>query len=204
MVLKEAYRYQNYLDSLIREAQSYLSKRDFITTTKQTHNRKKANSDAEDEVVEVQKPYTVEFTPNELVDFLVKAIGEKHKLSDSIVAAKKTTEIDIDSSIAMNKVKQNYLSVLTTMSNVKATEKKTRGSDYRINAIDGNQVAYYYDVDEVASIDYDRNDVKNLIKKLQKETDEISIKLDVIQLTTDVNYIPVWELNTPLEDAVTE
>ena len=31
MILKEAYRYQNYLNTLIRDAESYLMKKDFIT-----------------------------------------------------------------------------------------------------------------------------------------------------------------------------
>lgn len=59
MILKEAYRYQNYLNTLIRDAESYLMKKDFITETKQTHNRNKVNPDATDETIEVQKPYQV-------------------------------------------------------------------------------------------------------------------------------------------------
>ena len=129
MILKEAYRYQNYLNTLIHDAEIYLMKKDFITETKQTHNRNKVNPDATDEVIEVQKPYQVEFTPMDLVNFIVKAIEEKQKLSDAIVSAKRTAEIDIDSSIAINKVKQNYITILNNMANTKASEKKSRGTD---------------------------------------------------------------------------
>lgn len=202
MVLKEAYRYQNYLNDLICDAQSYLIRKDFITTTKQTHNRNKVNRDATDEVVDVAKSYTVEFSPTNLVDFIVKAINEKQRLSDAIVAAKKTAEIDIDSSIAMNKVKQGYVVILNNMANTKPSERKTRGTDYKINAIDGNQMSYYYDIDEVVTIDYDRNDVKALAKKLSKEADEVSTKLDIIELTTKVDYEPTWDIGDSLEDVV--
>lgn len=200
MILKEAYRYQNYLNTLIRDAESYLMKKDFITETKQTHNRNKVNSDATDETIEVQKPYQVEFTPMNLVNFIVKAIEEKQKLSDAIVAAKKTAEIDIDSAIAMNKVKQNYVAILNNMANTKSSERITTGTGYKFN-INNEQVLYRYEVQEIVSIDYDRNDVKALTKKLTKETDEISMKLDTIELTTNVDYEPVWDYDT-LEDVV--
>lgn len=200
MILKEAYRYQNYLNTLIRDAETYLMNKDFITETKQTHNRNKVNPDATDEVIEVQKPYQVEFTPMDLVNFNVKAIEEKQKLSDAIVSAKRTAEIDIDSSIAINKVKQNYITILNNMANTKASEKKSRGTDYKFDN-EGKQGQYFYEIDEVVSIDYDRNDVKALAKKLSKETDDISTKLDTIELTTNVDYEPVWDYDT-LEDVV--
>ena len=201
MVLKEAYRYQNYLDKLIRDAQSYLMKKDFITQTVQTHNRKKVNQEAEDETIEVKSSYTVEFKPMDLVNFIVKAIEEKQKLSDAIVKAKKSTEIDIDSSVAMNKAKQAYIAVLGMMANTKPSESVTRGTGYKFNA-DGDQTSYYYDIENVTTISYDRNDVRGLIKKLQKETDDVSTKLDTIQITTLVDYTPVWDLNDNLEDVV--
>lgn len=200
MILKEAYRYQNYLNTLIHDAEIYLMKKDFITETKQTHNRNKVNPDATDEVIEVQKPYQVEFSPMDLVNFIVKAIEEKQKLSDAIVSAKRTAEIDIDSSIAINKVKQNYITILNNMANTKASEKKSRGTDYKFDN-EGKQGQYFYEIDEVVSIDYDRNDVKALAKKLSKETDTVSTKLDTIELTTNVDYEPVWDYDT-LEDVV--
>lgn len=201
MVLKEAYRYQNYLDNIIREAQSYLTKKDFITKTTQTHDRKKSNPDAENETVDVKTNYTVEFMPMDLVNFIVKAIDEKQKLSNAIVEAKKSTEIDIDSSIAMNKIKQGYISVLNMMANTKSSESVTRGTGYKFNA-DGDQTSYYYDIENVTTISYDRNDVRGLAKKLQKETDDISTKLDLIQITTEVQFAPQFDINNTLEELV--
>lgn len=201
MVLKEAYRYQNYLTRLINETQNYLNRESFVTTTKQTHNRKKVNPDAQDETIEVQKPNQVEFTPIQLINFVIEAVNEKQKLSDAIADAKRYLEIDIDSSIAMNKVKQDYITTLTRLANIKPSEKQERGNDYKFD-IDGRQGSYTYIIDSVTTIDYDRKDVKALIKKLTKETNEISTKIDTIELTRKIEFEAKWDMTDTLEDIV--
>ena len=201
MNLKESYRYANYLDNLLSTAYSYLRNKGIITTTKQNHLRSKANSDAQDEVIDVQKPYDVEFTPNNVVDFVVKIIKEKEGLSNAIAVAKANTEINIDNAIAMNKKKQGFVSVLNGMADIKATEKQKNGSDYKFNA-EGNQVAYYYTVVETTGIDFDRNDIRALAKKYLKETDEISAKLDTIEINTILDFEPKYDINSTFEELV--
>ena len=88
MILKEAFRYQNYLTSLFVQATSYLSREDFITTTTQKHNRTMVNPDAQDENIIVPKVFNVDYKPNDLIDFVVKLIDEKQKLSNAITDAK--------------------------------------------------------------------------------------------------------------------
>ena len=51
-------------------------------------------------------------------------------------------------------------------------------------------------------LDYDRNIVKALAKKLAKETDEVSTKLDQLELTTLVDHEPKYDMNDTLEDIV--
>lgn len=80
MNLKESYRYANYLDRLLMTADTYLRNKGFVTTTEQNHLRSKANPDAQDEKIAVQKPYDVDFKPNDIIDFVVKVINEKEKL----------------------------------------------------------------------------------------------------------------------------
>lgn len=201
MILKEAFRYQNYLSSLFTETVGYLSREDFITTTSQEHNRKKSNPDADDEKVVVQKPYNVEFKPNDLIDFAVKLINEKQKLSDAITEAKKTTSFDVDAAMSMNKTKQGFIHVLRRMASIKPIESEKEGVSYKFNN-DGDQVSYRYPIKEVKTIDYNREDVKKLIDKYKKETDKISTERDRIDIMTEVDYTPIWEVNTPLEDIV--
>ena len=199
MILKEAFRYQNYLTSLFVQATGYLSREDFITTITQKHNRIKVNPDAQDEDIVVPKVFNVDYKPNDLIDFVVKLIDEKQKLSDAITKAKKSLDIDIDAAMSMNKTKQDFISTLRRMASIKPTESEKEGTSYKFNN-DGDQVSYRYPVKEVKTIDYDRNVVKGLVSKYKKETDEISTERDRIDIMTDVDYTPVWEVDTPLED----
>lgn len=199
MILKEAFRYQNYLTSLFVQATGYLSREDFITTTIQKHNRTKVNSDAQDEEIVVPKVFNVDYKPNDLIDFVVQMIDEKQKLSDAITNAKKSLNMDIDAAMSMNKTKQDFISTLRRMASIRPTESEKEGTSYKFNN-DGDQVSYRYPVKEVKTIEYNRNAVKGLISKYKKETDEISTERDRIDIMTDVDYTPVWEVDTPLED----
>lgn len=199
MILKEAFRYQNYLTSLFVQATGYLSREDFITTTIQKHNRTKVNPDAQDEDIVVPKVFTVDYKPNDLIDFVVKLIDEKQKLSNAITDTKKSLDMDIDAAMSMNKTKQDFISVLRRMASIKSNETDKEGTSYKFNN-DGDQVSYRYPVKEVKTIDYDRNVVKGLISKYKKETDEVSTERDRIDIITEVDYTPIWEVDTPLED----
>ena len=202
MILKEAFRYQNYLSLLLSQAMSYLSCESYITTTIQSHNRTKVNPDAQDEKITIQKPYNVIFEPNDLIDFVVKVIEEKEKLSNAIAESKRTLEFDIDAAMSINKMKQEFIQTLRRMAVIKSTELEKEGTSYKFNN-DGDQVSYRYPVKEVKTIDYDRNTVKSLISKFKKETDKISTERDRIDIMTEVNYDPIWEVDTPLEDILT-
>lgn len=202
MNLKESYRYANYLDTLLNTAYRYLQNKGFITSTKQNHLRSKANNEAIDEVIEVQKPYDVYFYPMDVIDFVVDVITEKELLADAIAKAKTGTEINIDNAIAMNKKKQAFVSVLNGIVNIKPSEKTTQGTDYKFNQQDGNQIRYYYNIEETTTIDFDRNDVKALIKKYSKECDDISSKLDSIEINTIVEHTQKYDISDTFEDLV--
>ena len=201
MNLKESYRYANYLDGLLSTAYTYLRNKGFVTTIVEEHLRKQSNPDVENEIIEVQKPFDVEFSPNDVIDFVVKVITEKEKLSDAIAKAKNTTDINIDNAISMNKKKQVFVSVLNGIADIKPSEIKTTSKSYKFD-INGEQKPYVYDVNRKTSINFDRNDVRNLIKKYLKETDEISAKLDLIEITTQVDFTPTWDVNEKFEELV--
>lgn len=201
MNLKESYRYANYLDNLLVTAYGYLKNKGFVTTTEQNHLRSKANSEATDETVVLQKPYDVTFKPNHVIDFVVSVLKEKESLADAIAEAKSKTEINIDNAIAMNKKKQGFVYVLNGIVNIKPGERQTTGRDYKFDA-NGEQKPYTYNITETTSIDFDRNSVKGLIKKYNKECDEISSKLDEIEITTIVDFTPKFDVNDNFEDLV--
>lgn len=201
MNLKEAFTYANFLDELMKQARGYLVDINFITTTTETHMRLKANKDANDEEVVVQKPYDVSFTPNDVIDFVVKVLNEKERLSNAIAVAKDNAEINIDNAVAMNKQKQSFVIVLNTMAGIKASEKVTNGRDYKFD-VNGEQKPYIYEIRSKKSIDFDRNDVRGLIKKYSKECDEVSAQLDKIIINTLVDFTPKFDSTDTFEDLV--
>lgn len=201
MNLKESYRYANYLDRLLITADTYLRNKGFVTTTEQNHLRSKANPDAQDEIVAVQKPYDVDFKPNDIIDFVVKVINEKEKLFSAIADAKARTEINIDNAVAMNKKKQSFVNTLNSIVSIKSSETQSMGKDYKFD-INNEQKPYSYQIISKTSIDFDRNSVKGLIKKYNKECDEISSKLDEIEITTQVDFTPLFDVNDSFEDLV--
>lgn len=201
MVLKEAFRYQNYLGSLINNASLYLCDVDNVTKKKQEHLRSKVNSEANDETIDISKKSDLECTPNQVIDFMINVLAEKEKLTNAIDDAKNKASINIDSSVAINKQKQNVVAILSRIANLKANEKITKGAGYKFNQ-EGNQTVYYYDVKEVTTIDFDRNKVKAIIKKLRKETDETSSLIDKLQIEIDVDYNPIYDVNDSFEDSL--
>ena len=201
MNLKESYRYANYLDRLLITADTYLRNKGFVTTTEQSHLRSKANPDAQDEKITVQKPYDVDFKPNDIIDFVVKVINEKEKLFSSIADAKARTEINIDNAVAMNKKKQSFVNILNSIVSIKPSETQSMGKDYKFD-INNEQKPYSYQIISKTSIDFDRTSVKGLIKKYNKECDEVSSKLDEIEITTHVDFTSLFDVNDSFEDLV--
>ena len=196
MNLKEAYRYANFLNELLERSYALLEDTNVVTTVEQRHLRSRAVKETEDETVMGEKPFCAKVTMM-LVDFVVEALVEKEALMKAIADAKAGTELNIDNAIAMNKKKQQFIRVLKTMADRKAGTRNTTGRGYRFN-VNNAQVSYTYDIEEVTTLDYDRVDIRNLIKKYRRATDEISSKLDNIEILTEVNFAPKWDVNDSL------
>ena len=203
MILKEAYRYSNYLSNLTKAAMVELSKSDVKTKTKQTHCKAIAtNGRVQDEVLESQSD--IGYTATDLIDLLVQIENEYEKLSAAISAAKAKCNIDIDTAIATNKTRRTLAKYFEALSKTKSSETKIPGTDYMLNDVDGKQQSYRYDINVVTTIDFDRNSIKALARKYNKECDEISSQIDYINVTAEVNYDPVWDVDTELEDILSE
>lgn len=202
MILKEAFRHQNNLDELILNAKSLLiTKPSFICTTTQEHMRNKMNPDAKDETVIVKSETQYDFTANDVIDLLVSLVSEKEKLTKAIATAKKASNIDIDSELAMNRVRQNLVEVLKDIDTVRPSERIVQGTDYKFN-VNNEQVTYKYNITEKKTINFDRNDVRKLIKKYSTISDAASINVELGLLTIDVDYTPKYDIGMDIEDAV--
>ena len=201
MNLKEAFRYQNKLDTFFQSITNYLNYSTNVMVTKQEHLRSKANPDATDETVDMTKDRKISYPVNKLIEFAVHIISEKSKLSEEIENTKKICGLNIDSAILLNKRKQELSKVFSNMANIKAVERITQGRANKFN-VEGNQVSYTYDINEVSTIDFDRNKVKVLSKKYANEADEISTQIDKIMIDCEVNFTPTYDMNDTFEDAL--
>lgn len=201
MNLKESFRYQNYLSDLWENANVALSDSRNITKIKQEHLRKKANPDAEDEIVDLTKERDIPCTADELVKFLLYIAEERDKITDAISTAKRTSEFDFDAETAKNKKRQDTAKFFAKMARVKPTETTRCGTAYKFN-VEGVQAPYYYDIIESTEVDFDIDAVKTAAREMNDFADKISTCLDELIVSLQVDYTPMFSINDSFEEAV--
>ena len=196
MNLKEAFRFQNKLQSLMDEAERILADDRNITQVKVTALYKKAMPEQENET-------TVEPAPSEYADhidavaaFLLHLLGEREKLSRAIRAAKERQEMDMDSEVSLNSTRQGLASFFRHMVDLRNSEKLLPGgaTGYRFNA-EGNQVPFRCDAKRVVTIHYDRNRVRSYLKQLTEKSDRVSAQLDRCLINSQVDYDVPFDVN---------
>ena len=202
MNLKEAFRYQNKLQSLMQEAEYVLGKDTNVTKVETTYLRSKVVPDAADEKV-VQAPET-EYSEKitEMVEFLLFILDEKEKLFEAIRKAKNAQAFDMDGEVSLNATRQKVAQVLKRMNDLRGSEQtvSNAGQGYKFNA-EGNQVSYRCDLKRVTTINFDRKVVQRKLKELNRKSDETSAQIDVCLVTSVVDYEPPFDVNASFADA---
>lgn len=201
ITLKKSFELQNYLKSLYNMALGILMCQENVTSTKQFHYRKKAYSEAEDEVVDKPKRYESGHSINDLIDFTCFLIGQMESLTAAINHAKMYSYKDLDGMISMNSQKRKLLERVVSMAAIKPNEVIVKGYGTKFNG-EGNQVTYTYDVKEVTTIDFDRNKVKAISGRLRKELDDTSTEIEMLQLQTNVDFNCIFDIGDSFEDAI--
>lgn len=200
MNLKEAFRFQNKLQTMTTTAVNILSSPDQVTKVETTCLRNKVVMDAENEVIvkECDAPWGAHI--NEMVDFLVYLLDQRTALGRAIRAAKAGMELDMDLETGLNGQRQSLASAFQQMAGLRSSESLQSGGGmgYCFNA-EGNQVCYRCDVKKVITINFDRNKVRKLAAKLYRQADEVSTRLDVALVTTQVDYQPPFDVNGTFE-----
>ena len=201
MILKEAYRYQNYLTRLIEETSSYLRQTKNVAVIKSEHLRSKSQSGAEDQTTDNLSERDLTVPVGDIVRFGFEVIEEKEAISEAIDKAKAEFCPDVDRGLAINRVRQGFLTTLCRMAAIKKRERITFGSAYCFNA-EGNQVPYRYDIKETTDVDFDRKAVKEAIKVLQTTCDETSNHADFCLTSVNVDFEPKFNINDSFEEQV--
>ena len=201
MNLKESFRYQNFLDSLISSARFSLVNPSHSMVVTKRHLKTKTNPDAEDveETVEVE-----DFYPNDIVvKFLMWAIEEKQKLATLISKAKTTADFDLDSSVSANKQRKDVIKAINALMSKKEGKTKEFGTDYKFN-VEGDQVAYRYEIEVERKENFNRAELKAVVKELNSICDETSSKVDEFLITTLLDYTPRFDVNASFDDVMEE
>ena len=202
MNLKEAFRYQNKLQSFMDEAQGILDRENNITKVENTYLRHKVMPEAEDEKVVTipETEYGEQIT--DIAKFLLNLLDEKKTLFAAIRKAKDALDIDMDSEVSLNAARQSVARTFKHMNDLRNSEQtiSNGGTGYRFNA-EGNQISYRCDVKRVTTINYDRNVIRTELGKLNKCADETSAKLDLCLVTSKVEYDAPFDVNASFAEA---
>ena len=145
MNLKEAFRFQNKLQSLMDEAQSILGDTTNITKVQNTLLRKKVMPEAENETT-IAAPATEYSEQITLVaEFLLHLLTEREKLSVAIFHAKNCLNLPagLDGEVSLNSKRQEVARLFRRMAGLRSSEVliSNGGTGYRFNN-EGNQVSY--------------------------------------------------------------
>lgn len=195
MILKEAFRYQNYLKTLQNDIYVHLRNRDNVVKNTETHFYSKSNNDKNDEeIVTVGK-----IEPNKLIELINEVIAEKIAVTNAISKAKKSCEYDIDALLETNKFINNFVDCLKGLNVIESKETKTTGLDYKFN-LNGEQLSYRYPVTTVSTINFDRNETRKMANKYSKQITDTSNLIDEINVTLKVDFEPKFDINDTVED----
>ena len=202
MNLKEAFRYQNKLQTFMDEAQSILDREANVTRVENTYLRHKVMAEAKDETVLVapETEYYEQIT--DVARFLLRLLDEKGKLSAAIRRAKDALDVDMDSEVSLNAARQSIARTFKRTNDLRSSEQTIAngGTGYRFNA-DGNQISYRCDVRRVTTINYDRKVVRKALAELNRQSDETSAKIDLCIVTSRVDYQPPFDANDSFAEA---
>lgn len=202
MNLKEAFRYQNKLQSLLEEAQNILDCDSNVTKVANTYLRHKVMAEAEDETV-MDVPQTEYYEQiTDIARFMLYLLEEKSRLFVAIRKAKDALDMDMDSEVSLNTARQSVARTFKRMNDLRSSEQMLSGggTGYRFNA-EGNQISYCCDVKRVTTINYDRKVIRSALTKLNQQADETSNRIDLCLVTSKVDYAPPFDVNASFTEA---
>ena len=191
MNLKEGFRYQNFLNTLMAEAETYLFSDDHLFKTTKKHMRKASNPDAEDVTEEVQadNPYNV----NDVVQFMVSIIAEKEEVTAAINKAKTSAEHDIDALTEGNKLRNSFCKQLKSVLKKKGKTVTRSERGFMLNN----------EKNQARTEIFNRKSLTDLFEDASKESANVSNYIDVLRVTTPIDFTPRFNVNLTFEEVLT-
>lgn len=199
MNLKESFRYQNILESMMSFAGDSVTNREHSLAVTKKHLRNKTNNEAEDmnEIVDFGEFYK----NDDVLKFMLFLVNEREKLTTAIGKAKSSIGFDLDAAVETNKFRQTLVHRTKTMLRYTSSKKVERGTDYKFNA-EGNQNQYFYDIEVESTEAFNRESAKRVMKEIATKADETSAKIDSAMINTQVDYTAPFNVNDSFEDVM--
>ncbi len=202
MKLKLAFTKQNQLATLHFNALTQLRSNYFAEKTL-IHLYDKVGIE-KDNFIEIVPYEAKEFDYDliKMIDFL-KYIQEcRYELALAIDKAKSEHSFKLDAEKSGNIIRSELINQLQVFINSAKNTKRNYNSEIYQKNVEGNQTRYLYNIEE--SIDYsqiNKKEVKSIIKDLKAKNEEISLAIDEMIITTEVNYSDIFDPNDSVEDA---
>ena len=201
MNIKEAFRYQNYLQKMFDRANGYITSRGNVMRKTQKHLRQKTNPDARDEEIDVTPDRDLDCSPDMVIKYILAIIDEMYMVDAAIAEAKAYSTFRIDAEVSKNKRTRQIVSTLRYLRSFKAMETVSAGTGYKFNA-EGNQVAYNYDVQESLIPEFDHVAIRKLHQTLSQDADSLSDGIDRFVIDTVVPVVPAFDISEEFQDSV--
>lgn len=205
MNLKEAFRYQNFLDRNISTIESYLNLKGNVVKLMELHKRNAANPEAENEELDKTNESPWSTTPTMLAIVLSVLLTEKEHCATSVSVAKydhlRKTGFDLDAQLSVNKHRQSVARIFNTLGSFKETKTMSRGTGYKFNN-EGVQTPYYYDVEVTATPAFDVTYMKNEGKSLMVKAEEVSSTADRCMIETELDFTPMFNPTDSIPDII--
>lgn len=201
MNLKDAFRYQKFLNKLSEDAICSITNRENCLRTTKAHKRSSVKPDADNyvETIDNENPFTVD----DLIAFMKELAIEKEYLTCQINIAKNSCDFDIDSLIESNKIKQNMCNAIKTALGIIPLSYTEKAKDYKFD-INGTQIPYYYDVEVDEERTFDTNKTKAIMKNAIADCDRTSKLIEKMMINTEVNYPATYDVNDDFNDIVVD
>lgn len=199
MNLKEAFRYQKFLETTMQSAAVCLNQKSHALKTTKLHLCSKANPAAQDYA---EEEVCGEFYPNDdVLRLMSQLIAEKGNLCRAISEAKAASGINIDAEIETNKFRQQVISSIKSMLSFKPGKQKLQGRGYMLD-VNQTQVPYFYDVEITTEDNFDRTSAKALLLRETEQSDRISTQIEAAMVNTPVTYTPPYNVNASFDDVM--
>ena len=200
MNLKESFRYQNFLESMMTQAQASLVTPNHAMKTVYRHLKSKANDSFKDEEIEAEVEV---FFPNDNVIGLSLLLArERQTLGEAIGRAKASLPFDLDAAVDSNKFRQRLCGSLRSLMNRKPGVKTTESYAYAFD-VNGVQSRYLYPMEVVTTDAFDREAARRVLRNTIADADAISAEIDAAMINTAVDYTPPFDVNDTFEDVMT-